>query len=108
MPLRLEDPGQVLAKNEGKRGAHVLVGVRNDAGAFHPGPIVTRDTHGRTHQIVVPFNSAAKIVIFGGLFQLADSNGNAITHQATEIPVAVAPGQQAPSVVINVKGFAAP
>ena len=68
-PGKLRKKCQSLARknsqNEGKTpGAHLLLGMDNDAFAFRPATVVSQDANGRNHQIVIPFNSPVKLVVY--------------------------------------------
>ena len=70
IPIRINDPGQILSQYEGKvPDAHLLIGVGNDVHAFMPAPTVSQDTGGRNLQVVVPFNSVVKLEVFSTQFQ---------------------------------------
>lgn len=107
IPIRIDDPSQLLSQYEGKvAGAHLLIGVGNDAHAFMPAPIVSQDAVGRNQQVVVPFNSAVNLVVFSSQFHLS-STGMALGKGPTTIPVAVATGQQPAAIVLQVTGRSA-
>ena len=104
--IRMDDPGQLLFQYEGKTpGAHVLIGVGNDALAFIPAQVTSSDANGRNHQIVIPFNYQAKLTVQSSFYQLADAAGLALARaRAVAIPVTVAPGQQPAPITLKVTG----
>jgi hypothetical protein len=81
------------------------MGVGNAASAFLPAAVISRDSSGRNHQVVIPFNSAVKLVVFGSFFQITDTAGQPLSRTAaTAIPLAVAAGQQPPAIQLRVIG----
>lgn len=106
VPIRVDDPGGLLPRHEGKtEGAHLLLGVSNDAFAFRPARLISADARGRNHQVVVPFGSPVKLVVFSSFFRLTDASGFALpSARSTAIPVLVPPGQQPPVIRLVVTG----
>jgi hypothetical protein len=109
VPIRVDDPGRLLLQNEGKiPGAHLLLGVENDAFAFRPARVVSEDANGRNHQIVIPFNTPVKLVVHSSFFRLSDAAGVPLPRTAVSIPVIVPPGQQPTAVTLKVTGGSPP
>jgi hypothetical protein len=105
VPIRIDDPGQFLSQNEGKApGAHLLLGVDNDAFVFRPAPLTSQDANGRNHQIVVPFNSIVKLVVYSSFFRLSDSVGIPLPRAGVALPVTVPSGQQPVTITLRVTG----
>jgi hypothetical protein len=105
VPVRIEDPALLLTKNEGKTpGAHLLLGIGTDASVFRIAQIVSQDSAGRDHQIVVPFNSSVKLVVYSSFFQLSDGNGIPFPRKSIGIPILISPGQQVPIIKLKVTG----
>lgn len=105
VPIRIDDPAQVLAQQEDKTpGAHLLIGISSETFAFHPARIVSRDSGGRNQDVVIPLNSSVKISVFSPFFQLADAGGSPVALKRLSIPVAVAAGQQPPVIRLTVTG----
>jgi hypothetical protein len=106
VPIRIDDPGQLLSQHDGKTpGAHVLIGVGNDAFAFVPAPVISQDANGRNHQVVIPFNSQVRLVVQSSFFQLADGAGLPLAKARTiSIPLAVSAGQQPAPIRLRVTG----
>jgi hypothetical protein len=100
VPVRIDDPGQLLSQHEGNTpGALLLLGVRNDALAFHSATVTSRDSNGRNHEIVIPFDTPVKLTAFSSFFQLADENGTALSPTAsTAVPLTV-PSGTTPSTI---------
>jgi hypothetical protein len=105
VPVRVEDPGNILAQNEGKApGAHLLLGVGNEALWFRPASLLSRDASGRSHQVVVPFNSAVKLVVRSTFFRLSDGAGVPLPRGTVQMPVFVPPGHTPAPIVLRVIG----
>ena len=106
--IRVDDSGQLLSQYEGKvPGAHFLLGVGNDALVFMPAPIISQDSGGRNHQIVIPFNATVKLVVFSSQFQLS-SAGIPLPKASSMVTVRVPSGQTAPTIRFQVTGRGAP
>src|SRR5258708_14579943 len=108
VPIRVEDPDQLLSKNEGKTtGAHLLLGVASDAFVFHEAALISSDSTGRNYQIVIPFGSPTKLVVNGGFFLLSGAAGEPLARgKSGSIPITVPAGQQPPVVRMAVTGTA--
>ncbi len=106
VPIRVDDPGQLLVQNEGRTaGAHILLGVGNDAFAFRPAPVISHDATGRTHQVVVPTGTPVKLVVFSSFFRMTDAAGTPLpAARAAAIPITLQPGQQPPPIRLIVTG----
>ncbi len=104
--VRVDDPGGLLAQNEGKTpGAHLLLGVRSDALIFHPASVVAQDSAGRTYQITIPFDAKVNLVLASSFFRLTDGMGAALAASGSAtIPVAVPSGQTPPTLRLVVSG----
>jgi hypothetical protein len=109
-PIRVEDPGQRLSQHEGKTpGAHLLIGVGNDAFAFMPARLVAADSSGKSLEIVIPFNSRRNLVVRSAFFQLADGLGLPLANaRATMIPLVAVGGQKPAELRLRVTGAARP
>ncbi len=102
--VRVDDPTRALAQQEGKTpGAHLLLGVATDAFSFRLAPIVSQDTGGRYHQMVIPLGTAARIVASSSFFRLSDGSGAALPSSVA-IPVTVPMGQAPATLRIVVTG----
>ena len=110
VPIRLDDPGELLSQHEAKtRGAYLLMGVGNSAFAFIPAAVVSRDAKGRTHQILIPFNTLTRLMVYSPFFQLTDSVGMSLPRtQNVAIPVTILTGQQPPTITLRVTGGGQP
>jgi len=108
LPIRVDDPSQLLSNHEGKTpGAHLLIGVASDAQVFHHATLVSTDSAGRNYEIVIPFGAPLKLVVNGGFFLLGDTLGQALTRtSSTLISVNVPAGQQPSAIRLAVTGTA--
>jgi hypothetical protein len=106
VPIRVDDPGRSLSQYEGKTpGAHLLLGVSNDALVFHPAQLTSEDSNGRNHQIVIPFDAPVKLVVSSFFFQLSDASGIPLPRTGSvAIPVTVPTGQQPVPIKLTVTG----
>lgn len=105
VPIRIDDPGHFLSQNEGKTpGAHLFLGVRNDASAICPVPLLSRDANGRNYQIVVPFNATVNLVVHSSFFHLSNASGSPIGATGPSVAVTVPAGQQPAPIRFVVTG----
>jgi len=105
VPIRVDDPGRLLSQHEGKTpGAHLLIGVGNDAFVFLPASVTSQDAGGRNQQVVIPFNSPVKLAVYSSFFQLADATGLALPKTGAAILLTVPTGQQPATVGLRVTG----
>ncbi|PWT98655.1 MAG: hypothetical protein C5B51_28730 [Terriglobia bacterium] len=104
VPIRINDPGQLLSQYESKSpGADLLIGVASDSRVFLPALTISRDGGGRNHQIVIPFDSTVNLVVFSPQFQLS-SGGVPLPKASIKIPITVPSGRQPPIVTLQVTG----
>jgi hypothetical protein len=110
IPIRIEDPGQLLSKHEGKTpGALLTIGVNNDAYSFQAARLVSRDSNGQSLEVIIPFDSPRRIVVRSAYFQLADAAGAALSSaSATVIPALVPNGQKPAEIRLKVTGAGRP
>lgn len=104
--IRVDDPGGLLAQHEGKTpGAHLLMGVRSDAGFFRPASVVAQDSGGRRYEVTIPFDAKMNLVVASSFFRLTDGSGGLFAASgAATIPVAVPSGQAPPTLRLAVSG----
>lgn len=104
--IRVADPGGLLPQHERKTpGAHLLLGVRSDAGIFHTAPMVALDPAGREYSVTVPFNARVNLVVASSFFRLTDASGAAFAAGGSAIvPVTVSSGQAPPTLRLAVSG----
>ena len=102
VPIRIDDASQLLTQHEGTTpGAHLLLGVINDMQALHLARLVSQDTNGRNHEILIPFGASLKLVATSAFFKLAGTTGLALK---SSIPLFVAAGQQPLAITVVVTG----
>ena len=106
VPIRVNDPQQLLAQNEGiTPGAHLLIGIGHPPFLFDTAFVASQDAGGRTYQITIPFGFAATLKIYSSFFQISNAAGVVLPQGAViAIPFTVAPDQPPPSLVFNVTG----
>jgi hypothetical protein len=105
VPIRVNDPAQLLPQNEGTTpGAHLLLGFANDRAVFRPAPLISQDAAGRNYQIVIPFNHPVNLAVVSSFFQLTNATGITLPRTGAIIPVAVPSGQQPPIITLAVTG----
>ncbi len=105
VPIRIDDPDQILSQNEGRTpGAHLLLGVPNDAKVFGLVPVISQDAGGRSHQIVIPFNLTQKLVLSTSFFRLADEVGIALPGTTVQISVLAPSGRTPVPIRLKVTG----
>ena len=105
VPIRIDDPGQFLVRNEDSvPGAHLLVGVRTQASTFRPATLVSQDGTGRTLRVVIPFEKPAQVAVASSFFSMADGNGAPFSRPGIGIPVSVPAGQKAAILRLSVTG----
>jgi hypothetical protein len=104
--VRVNDSAQLLSANEGKTpGAHLLLGVSNDALFFRNANIVSQDASGRNYQLLIPFGRTINVSVASTLFQLADATGK-VLPKSNVVPILVPLGQQAPTLVFTMTAVA--
>ncbi len=105
VPIRVDDPAGLLSQHEGKTpGAHLLIGVGNDAFVFVPASVTSQDAKGRNQQVVIPFNAPVKLVVYSSFFQLADAMGVALPKTGAAIVLTIPTGQQPATIGLRVTG----
>jgi hypothetical protein len=104
--IRVDDPSGLLVQNEGKTpGAHLLLGVRSDAGIFHTASVIAQDPGGRDYSVTIPFDAKVNLVVASSFFRLADATGAPFAASgAAAVPVAVPSGQAPPTLRLAVSG----
>lgn len=108
LTLRVNDQSGLLDGNEGVTpGAHLLLGLTNDGGAWEPALPLSKDVAGRTYRVLVPFDRSLKIVVASRLFSLADGANVPLlpTGVTSIIPVTTTTGKTPPTVVVSVVGL---
>ncbi|MEK7408932.1 MAG: hypothetical protein AAB225_28040 [Acidobacteriota bacterium] len=104
--IRVDDAGQLLSRHEGKTpGARLLVGIGSAGYVFRLAPVVSEDSAGRNHQVVIPFDTPLKLVVRSSFFRVNDANALPLARTAaTVIPFTVPSGQQVAPIRFTVTG----
>jgi hypothetical protein len=107
LPIRVDDPSNVLAQNEGKKaGAHLLIGVPSDTFVFQKAEIASTDASGRNYHVVVPYDLSLNMVVNGSAFKLNNAAGVAVPQGlTTAIPITAPSGQQPTVIRLVVTGI---
>ena len=99
LPIRIDDPQNLLAANEGKTlGAHLLIGVPGYH--FEEATIDSTDNAGRNVSVLGPFDVPVAVTVQSNFFQLPDSAGKPL-NKANAIPLTVS--SATPFATLNVK-----
>jgi hypothetical protein len=108
VPIRVDDPGQLLRQHEGKTaGALLLLGVGSDSFVFHPALVASQESAGRNYRVVIPFDAPTKIVVSSPFYQLSDSGGLPLPRTGSiGIPVMVPAGQTPATLKLTITGGA--
>ena len=106
MPIRIDDPGQLLAQHEGKTpGAGLFLNISGPGLFFRLVPLVSKDAAGWDYRIVVPFSTPLTVVVHPSFYRLNDALGAALTQNvSTKIPLLVAAGQQVAPIKFSISG----
>lgn len=109
VPIRIDDAGQHLERNEGKNiGAHLLMGITTRSATFQVARQISKDSTSRVYQVVVPFDTTVNAVISSSRFKLTDTTGLALSKIGggigTAIPILVRSGQPVPSLRFLIAG----
>jgi hypothetical protein len=94
VPIRVHDSSQALLQNEGKvPGAHLLLGINNDALGFRQATLIGQDSGGRNYQVLIRFGAKVNLVSFSSFFKLSSVLGAAFPNNAVNVPILVPTGQ---------------
>jgi len=105
VPIRIDDPGQLVLQNEGRiAGAVLLVGVRTPSSTFRPAVLTLQEGTGRTLKVVIPFDKLVHLTVASSFLKLADSTGTPLSGPGRTIPLSVPAGQAAATVRLSVTG----
>ncbi len=87
LPVRVNDPQNLLAANEGKTpGAHLLIGI---SGGYHfeEALIDSTDSAGRNVSLLVPFGVPIAVTVQSNFLKLQDAAGNPLNKtNAISVP----------------------
>jgi hypothetical protein len=106
VPVRVDDPTQVLAVNDGKTpGAQLMLSVGNDNLQQVRVPVVSADSLGRNLQVVVPYGRTINLIVSGSFFKITNVATGALLPSAPfAIPLLTALGQTPVGVHLTVTG----
>ena len=90
--VRLNDPGQHVAKGEGV----VLLGVVGPSSLFHPLSVVTSNDSGALLDFAIPLNSAARLAVNSDRLQITDGIGAPLAAISNSLPIPQAAVQNSP------------
>ncbi len=98
--VRLNDPGQYLARGQGV----VLAGVVGSSSRFIPLAVTSSDPSGRTLELAIPLNAALRLQVHSGRLQLTDGSGAALPSIAASFPIVQTAAQRDSLLTFNVVG----
>lgn len=106
VPIRIDDAGQLLARNEGRTpGAGLLLSISGPGLFFRLVPLLSQDLGGRNYQIVIPFNTALTLVVHPSFYHVSNASGAPLSQaRSTKIPLLVATGQQVSPIRFTISG----
>ena len=98
--VRVDDPGQHLARGEGA----VLLGFVVPAGRFQPLTVGAADPSGKTFEAAIPFDKAVRLELASNGIQLADANQAPLANGQAGVAIQQAPGQADRTVTFTITG----
>jgi hypothetical protein len=102
--VRLNDPRKLLEPAaSGKTVPYVLMGVQTAKGLLHPAALVSKDATGRTHAVMVPFDTPLKFTLYSPHVALADEKGAPAGHGPI-VPITLPSGASPKPLTFNVTG----
>ncbi len=102
LQVQVNDPAALLPAPIGATGANNLaIHVIGPSGLAQPMPIVSSKATGRSHLLVVPYNTVLQLLIHSSSFALKDANGNSLSPTTTT-SFTVSQAGAPPSFVVNV------
>lgn len=106
VPVRIDDTGQLLEHNEGKTpGAGLLLRLSSPGRFFRILPLVSKDSVGRDHRIVVPFDVPLTLVVHPSFYYVNDASNSPLSRTlSTKIPLLVPSGQRVPPIKFTITG----
>lgn len=103
VPIRIDDPSNLLKQHEGKTsGAHLLIGYAGSGFAFRPAIPISEDPSGKNQQILIPFDRTINLIVSSSFFRLNNGAGVALPKTGTSMTVTAQTGQQPPTVRLTV------
>lgn len=101
LTIRVNDPAKLLPATAAKSDSRLSLSIAGPAKLPQEILISSKDAAGRTHSIVIPYDTAHKLAIHTSGFALKDANARDLDEK-TPLDVKVSPGGPAPILVINV------
>ncbi|MBL8239296.1 MAG: hypothetical protein JNM66_17860 [Bryobacterales bacterium] len=104
--VRVVDPDRLLSQHESKTpGASLLMLIETDRHLLRMVPVVSTDSEGRTHRLIVPYEKPLRLIIQSAFFKVADSAGVAVRDtEATAVSFTARKGSGLPSFSIQITG----
>lgn len=104
--VRVDDPGGLRSQHEGKTaGAGMMVAIASDGLVLRFVPVISTDAVGRTHQLIVPYERALRLIVQSGFFKVSDSLGVPLREtEATVVPFTVAKGKDLAPIGLRIAG----
>jgi hypothetical protein len=104
LQVRVNDPASLLPVPAGVSGQNYLaVHVIGSSGLAEPMPIVSANATGRTHQLIVPYNTPLQVLIHSSTVALTDATGKPLAATSA-INVTASTASPPPPIVVNVTG----
>ena len=101
LTIRVNDPAKLLPAKVGQQsGNELALRIAGPSALVYRIPITGQDALGRTHSIVIPYDTPHKLWMQSTTFALKDS-GNRDISAAAAIPVQVAHGDPETKLVVN-------
>ena len=106
--IRVNDPAKLVSLPVGvNAGSALAIHMTGPTALSRSIPIISRDTGGWNHGIVIPYQTACKLWIQSSTLSLQDDKGKPLTAQAS-IGVNVAYGDAPLIYIVNVVGTGKP
>ena len=100
--VRVNDPRRLLGSVNGKIGARELsVHIVGRSGLVQPMPVVTRDSNGQVHSIIVPFDIPHTVVIHSSTLVLTSGKAKELETFSSE-KILASRGDPQSNLVINI------
>lgn len=105
--VRVDDPGQLVARHEGKTaGARLFLAIASTGYVMRWIPLIAVDATGRDYELVAPFDVSLKLVVRSSFFRINDADGISLSRTtSTVFPVVVPAGQKLGPVKFTVTGI---
>ena len=101
LTIRVNDPAKLLPAAAGKIDGNLSLRIAGPSNLPQEILISGKDATGRTHSIVIPYDTPHRLMIHTSGFALKDANARDVDEK-TPLNVMVAKGGPAPLLVVNV------